>query len=201
MSTEKINTEKINTENTNNNMTDHIEDMNVEIDYDKLARAIVKAQIEADNAIKKLEEKKRSEILELRKDYLQEKDYSGERNFITRGLKTFFNRLRVFIKLLFIPKEELEFFSAIDRLTALFTSALLSIIKFILYVLTIIFTIGLLYGAHIMPLLPFALVCFVFARFFRIIQYEIDRMNKRDYFFALLIGIIWVIIVIALLTA
>lgn len=198
----------MNIEKTNNNITnitDHIENennnVNVEIDYDKLAQAIVKANIEAITSIRENEEEKHSKIVQLRKDYLKEKDYSSVKNPIIRAIKTFFNRLSVFIKLLFIPKEVLKIFSAVDRLTALFTSALLSIIKFILYIFTTIFFIGLLYGAPTIPALLFGLLCFIFAQFFRIIQYEIDRMNKRDYFFALLAGIILVVIIIALLSA
>lgn len=179
---------------TINNITNHIENVNLEIDYDKLAQAIVKAQIEANNLMneKEIEDEKRSEISQQRKDYLKEKDYSSETNLFFRILKTFINRLCVFIRILFIPKKKIVLFTAIDSLITSFTSILFAIIKFVLYVFAILFIIGIFYDLDITLSLPFALVCFVFAQLFRIAQYEVDRIKNRDYILALFVGILTV---------
>ena len=77
-------------------VVNHIQELNLEIDYDKLAEAIVKArQIETKNE----QDKKEAELKEWRES-IGIKDYDEKKGLIKRVL-LFLNHFWVFIKLLF----------------------------------------------------------------------------------------------------
>lgn len=177
------------------------QEVKLEIDYDKLAEAIVKSNRMIEQDEKHQEDKARQDVIQQRKKYLKEKDFSHIKNPIWRGIRTFLNRIRVIKRLLFIPKIEITKFSAIDGLICLFTTVMLYIFRIVLYVISAALLLSILWGNNALVAISFAFLTFVFAQLFRIAQYEVDRIKNRDYLLALFVGILTAIsIVISLIT-
>ncbi len=179
--------------------------INNEIDYDKLAEAIVKAQNKATDTInaekQKTIESERQEIIQKRKEYLKEKDFSYIKCRLWKGIRTFFNRLRVLKRILFMPKKDLKLFSAIDGLIITFTSGLLFIVRLILYFFAALLVLSVFWGCNILIALPIAFLIFTIAQLIRIAQYEVERIKDRDYLLALFVGILTIFsIIISILT-
>lgn len=183
----------------------NIQELNIEIDYDKLADAIVKAQnianMQNEQSKQDMAEKERQEIIRRRKDYLKEKDFSYTKCRFWRAIRTALNRLRVFKRLLFIPKKQIKLFSAIDGLISSFTTGLLFIVRIILYFFAGGFIISIFWGNDIFTSLSIAFTIFVFAQLVRIAQYEVERLKDRDYILALFVGILTIFsIIISIIT-
>ena len=183
----------------------NIQELNLKIDYDELAKSIIKAKNIADKEIKQQKqeatEKERQEILEKRKDYLKEKDFSYIKCKFWRAIRTALNRLRVFKRLLFIPKKNIALFSAIDGLITSFTTGLLFIVRIVLYLLAGGFIISIFWGNNIFTSLSISFAVFVFAQLVRIAQYEVERLKDRDYVLALFVGILTIFsIIISMIT-
>lgn len=175
----------------------NIDSINIEIDYDKLAQAIVKAQNEADSIV----ENKNQEILKQRKEYLKEKEFSYINCWLWRNIRTFFNQLRVFKRMLFIPKKQIKLFSAIDGLISSFTTGLLFIVRIILYAFSLCFILSVFKGDHIAGSFLISFATFSIAQLIRIAQYEVERLKDRDYVLALFVGILTIFsIIISILT-
>ncbi len=183
----------------------NIDSVNLQIDYDELAQAIVKAQKEADAIAEKENqeslEKEYQEIVQQRKKYLKEKDFSHINCRFLRNIRTFLNQLRVFKRMLFIPKKEIKLFSAIDGLISSFTIGLLFIVRIILYVFALLFILSVFKGNHIAVSLLISFVTFSIAQLIRIAQYEVERLKDRDYVLALFVGILTIFsIIVSVLT-
>ena len=154
-------------------------------DYNKLAEAIVKAQQKADKIEKEKliveEKKKHTELMEKRKEVLGEKDFSYIDNKIWRKIREFFNAIKVIIKILFLNKENMKYFSAVDSLIKTVTIGGIMIIRFILYVMSIIIFVCAFCGADIIPCISTAIAVFMFAQLFRIAENEIDLITNKEY--------------------
>ena len=151
----------------------------VEIDYDKLAQALVKANLELrekENARLQAEE---IEAIQKGSEVLGEKDFSYIKNKAWRSIRIFFNRARVFLKLLTLSKKEAECFVAVSELTKMLTSALLFSISLVFYILAAITVyISLEYGIPIVVGgISFALLFIAIARIIRIARFEVERMK------------------------
>lgn len=183
----------------------YIQELNLEIDYDELAKAIIKAQNVAETQTEQNKqetaEKERQAVIQKRKDYLKEKDFSYIKCKFWRTIRTALNRLRVFKRVLFIPKKEIELFSALDGLITSFTTGLLFLVRIVLYLLASGFIISIFGGNNIFASLSIAFAIFAFAQLVRIAQYEVERLKDRDYVLALFVGILTVFsIIISIIT-
>lgn len=178
----------------------NIQELNLKIDYDELAKSIIKAKNIADKEIEQQKQevlaKERQEILQKRKDYLKEKDFSYIKCKFWRAIRTALNRLRVIKRILFIPKKDIKLFSAIDGLIISVTTGLLFIIRIILYILSIAFIVSVFLGNNLLTSFLFAFTTFVFAQLVRIAQYEVERIKDKDYILALFVGILTVFSII-----
>lgn len=166
-----------------------------EIDYDKLAEAIVKAQkIEKEQQIKEKEQA----FIEWRNS-LGYKEYSDKselaKNFLTIG-----NRIKVFFKLMFISKnKKIETsFSAIllqTLLVGFFNFLKLgTLVSSILFIGFIFYHPDIIFENHdYFVLSGLAIFSFLYSRFFRLISIEIDQMNDKEQLLSLFTAVVAII--------
>lgn len=175
-----------------NNYTVEKIESNIELDYSKLAQAVLDAEQMRQQAEEKLAEEKRQEILKQRVEALGEKDFSYIKNWFVRNLRTALNRLAVFIRLLFVPKEIAKNISAVDSLFRAATSGLFFIIRLVLYVITAVLLYLLVTELNLVYFL-YGIAAFVSAQIFRIAQIEVDYMKDREYLMAIFASIIAIV--------
>ena len=156
----------------------------VEIDYDKLAQAIVKANQLSKEEEKAAIENAKKEIIANRMKALGEKDFSHIKNGIWRSIRTTLNKAKVFLRLLFVPKEIAKNLSAVDSLFKLIASLFFGVVRMVLYLIVgyfVIFTF-----VHKMPiLLLYGVSIFILAQLVRIAQIEVEHMEDRGYLMAI----------------
>lgn len=169
--------------------------INNEIDYNKLAEAIVKAQkIEKEQQIKEKEQT----FIEWRNS-LGYKEYSDKselaKNFLTIG-----NRIKVFFKLMFISKnKKIETsFSAIFLQTLL--GGFFNFLKHATLISSILFIGFMFYHPeidfekyHYIVLSVLAILSFLYSRLFRLISIEIDQMNDKEQLLSLFTAVVAII--------
>lgn len=165
----------------------HIEQLNVEtkIDYDELAKAILRAR-RLEEEQKKLD---RSEEIKTWQKVLGYKDFSEETGWKKR-IHQFCNSIKVMWKIMFISKKEHIAVSPTSGLIQGVTSAFFSFIQIILTV-----------GAGVLLVAPLVLtlysgvecgfsdwfmciglsvVAFMLSRIFRLMSIEIEQMSDRE---------------------
>ena len=175
-----------------NNYTVEKIESKIELDYSKLAQAVLDAEQMRQQAEEKLAEEKRQEILKQRVEALGEKDFSYIKNWFVRNLRTALNKLAVFIRLLFVPKEIAKNISAVDSLFRAATSGLFFIIRIVLYVITAVLLYLLVTELNLVYFL-YGIAAFVSAQIFRIAQIEVDYMKDREYLMAIFASIIAIV--------
>lgn len=175
-----------------NNYTVEKIESKIELDYSKLVQAVLDAEQMRQQAEEKLAEEKRQEILKQRVEALGEKDFSYIKNWFVRNLRTALNKLAVFIRLLFVPKEIAKNISAVDGLFRAATSGLFFIIRIVLYVITAVLLYLLVTEFNLVYFL-YGIAAFVSAQIFRIAQIEVDYMKDREYLMAIFASIIAIV--------
>ena len=179
----------------NPTVVNNIESVNVDIDYDKLAEAIVKAQkIEKEHQIKEKEQA----FVEWRNS-LGYKEYLNK-NKIAKNFLTIGNRIKVFFKLMFISKnKKIETsFSAIFLQTLLV--GFFNFLKHATLLSSILFIGFMFYHPeidfekyHYIVLSVLAILSFLYSRFFRLISIEIDQMNDKEQLLSLFTAVVAII--------
>ena len=154
----------------------------VEIDYDKLAQAIIKSKTEIENKERKQRQEKEDDMQNKRKEILGEKDFSHIKNKTLREFRVFLNDLRVAWKMLTMSKEEAMYFTTVSSLTKMLTSFLLFLIELAIFafagvVLYFSVSSGLVFSDGIIV----ALFSVAFARMIRIARFEIERIDDNNY--------------------
>lgn len=154
----------------------------VEIDYDKLAQAIVKAkQIEEENAAKKkaadLEEWKRS---------LGVNNHEDKRG-IKKKIFVFFNNIKVFLNLIFFSKKKKVRVSMTGAVMQGITAMFFHMIKIMLWILSLAFISVCIYHGNMAfgPLnyayyIGFAIIAFMLASIFRLMAIETIQITDRE---------------------
>lgn len=157
--------------------------VDVNIDYEKLAEAIVKAQEENSKTGENRKEQLHQSIIEKRIEVLHEKNFSHIKCKFIRRIRTFFNQIRVFLGLMFISKKDAQHFAGISMLTKMVSLALLALIRYGLYFLCIRNLLFMFIywndGKGSIHLLC-ALVFFIIARFIRIAKFEVEAMQDEN---------------------
>ena len=156
--------------------------VNVNIDYEKLAKEIVAAQEESTRENELRQEQKRQEILAKRKEILHEKDFSCIKCWPWRAVRTLLNRLRVFFGIIFVSKKNAQYFAGVAPLAKLLALSLLALIRYGFYTLSIVCVYGIWkqWGSgHEIAWLAGAFVLFVIARVIRIAKFEIEAMKSE----------------------
>lgn len=173
-------------------------DSKIEIDYDMLAKAIIKAKDDIYEEERKQQAEKDLEIQKKRREILGEKDFSHIKSKVRRELMSSLNEFKVMWKMLTLTREEAAYFTTVKQLTKMLTSFLLSIIGLAIYVLAgvlfyisiskiIIFTEGIIFSAFLV----------IFARMIRIARFEIDRIEDSNYLMSVSMLIIALVTLIA----
>ena len=156
----------------------------VEIDYDKLAQAIAKANQLHKEVESLAAEKAQRELIAKRRSALGEKDFSHIHNRLWRNIRTAVNQVIVFIKLLFVPQDIAKDLSAVDILFKLITSMFFGLARMILYIIAGICAVYALIQKLPMLIL-YGIVIFMFAQLIRIAQIEVEHMEDRGYLMAI----------------
>lgn len=156
--------------------------VNNEIDYDKLAEAIVKAkQIEEENA-----DKKKAADLEAWR-----KSLGVNRHEDKKGLKkkicVFCNNVKVFVNLIFFSKKNKVQISMTGAFVQSITVTFFHIIKVILWILSLAFiSVCFYHGNTAFGLLNyvyyigFAIIAFMLASIFRLMAIETEQITDRE---------------------
>ena len=186
----------------NTTVVNNIDSVNLEIDYDKLAEAIVKARKKEEEQLTK---EKQETFNEWRKS-LGYKDYSDKRGFV-KLIYTFGNRFLFVLRLMFISKKrkiEISFSATLLQtiLVGVFNvlkhGALLS--SLVLLVLMFYHPNVVLEIYHYFILFCFAISSFVYSRFFRLVSMEIDQMNDKEQLLSLFTAVIALVPLVELVT-
>ena len=164
-----------------------VKSKSVEIDYEKLADAIVAAH----ERIEKKAARTSEEDIRNWKEVIGRKDYSHVKNRVKRACLNGLNFGRCTLKLLFLKKKDAK----TDRVTFVLLKTLLvdtfSLAKWFLYLLSFVLIFSSFYdlaqkrfafnGSYIV----YALFAWIIARLFRLAALEVDNMEDRNYLLAI----------------
>ncbi len=163
-----------------------IKSKKVEIDYDKLADAIVKAH----NHIKeqeRIEQCDAQKQLETKWDEaIHYKKYPETRNIFLRGIQEIRNTIVTFLSVIFFRKKNAKNDIVTFGLMRIAISSIFGIIKWVLYAAATILLIVSFYSFSkaewiMQPInILYSFVVFVFARLFRIAAYEAENMHDKQ---------------------
>ncbi len=160
----------------------NIDQLNLEIDYDKLAESIVKVkQIEEETAAKKkaadLEEWKRSLGVNKHED----------KKGIKKKIYVFCNNVKVFFNLIFFSKKKKVRVSMTGAFMQSITAAFFHLIKVMLWILSLAFiSVCIYHGNMAFSLLNyvyyigFAIIAFMLASIFRLMAIETEQITERE---------------------
>jgi len=160
----------------------NIQELNLEIDYDKLAQAIVKAkQIEEENVAEKkaadLEEWKRSLGVNKHED----------KKGIKKKIYVFCNNVKVFFNLILFSKKKKVRVSMTGAFMQSTTATFFHVIKVMLWILSLAFiSVCVYHGNMAFDLLNyvyyigFAIVAFMLASIFRLMAIETEQITDRE---------------------
>ncbi len=160
----------------------NIQNLNLEIDYDKLAESIVKAtEIE-----KQREEQEKAAALEKWRAEVGYNDHGDKKGFA----KKFFccgNYIKVAWNIMFISKKKHIATSPTSAFIQGLISSLFALCKWVLTIIAIIFVVIIFYHPEsyygfneYFAAIFFAIFSFMLSRIFRLMAIEIDQMSNRE---------------------
>ena len=160
----------------------NIQELNLEIDYDKLAQAIVKAkQIEEENAAKK-----KAADLEEWKKILGVNKHEDKKE-IKKKIYVFCNNVKVFFNLIFFSKKKKVRVSMTGAFMQSITAAFFHLIKVMLWILSLAFIIVCIYHENMafgllnyVYYIGFAIIAFMLASIFRLMAIETEQITDRE---------------------
>ena len=163
-------------------VVNNIQELNLEIDYDKLAEAIVKAkQIEEENVAKK----KASELEEWQNSIGVNKH--EDKKGLKKQFFVFFNSIKVFLNLLFFSKKKKIRVSMTGAFMQSITAIFFHVIKVMLWILSLAFiSVCVFHGNMAFSLLNyvyyigFAIIAFMLASIFRLMAIETEQITERE---------------------
>ena len=168
-------------------------DQKIDIDYKKLADAIIAAHHELEKERIALQTRKDDEARQQRKKTIGLKDYSNVRNWPLRKVKEFLNAVCVIVKILFIKKEDAKNLSGTNMLFQGITELFFAFIRYGLYIATAILVVrGIVLGDIVLHIV-YAIAAFLYAQIFRLAQWEMARMKDREYIMAVFAAILSVL--------
>ena len=160
----------------------NIKELNLEIDYDKLAQAIVKVkQIEEEN----LAEKKAADLEEWKRSLGVNKH--EDKKGIKKKIYVFCNNVKVFFNLIFFSKKKKIRVSMTGVFMQSITAMFFHVIKVMLWLLSFAFiSVCVFHGNMAFSLLnyiyyiSFAIVAFMLASIFRLMAIETEQIKDRE---------------------
>ena len=160
---------------------------------EEIQHMITNAIVEAEEIKAQKEEKQRKSDLTEWHNKIGYREYKNK-------FKQYFNEVKVFIKVLFLPKKHIEG----DRASAVLLKSFIALFFWIMKWCSLLFAIFLIgcfpiqYFVGSMSqfpwqlysyCVPFALLTFIFSRLFRMAGIEIDNLDDRNYLFGLFASI------------
>lgn len=173
----------------------NIKEVNLEIDYDKLAEAIVKAkQIEEENATNK----KAEELAAWRKS-IGVNNHEDKKGII-KAIFVIFNCFKVFTKIMFYPKKKKLYNSMTGAFMQGLTTAFFNIIKWCLWVLSAAFVLSMFFHGEVeFTILDYfacvgrAILAFAVAGIFRLMAIETEQLTDRERILGIFTAVVAVI--------
>lgn len=181
---------------------------NAEIDYDKLAEAIVRANI----ILKEQEKADENNTIDAKEKEWHKiigvKDYPDSEKFFKRKIHEIRNNISLLLHIVFFKEKNAKYDVATFGLLQMATICVFSLCKLILYVLTLLFLVATFFTLsnkewifYFNPVyLLYAFLTFFFSRIFRVASFEIKNITDRNYligilsattcFFAMIIAIL-----------
>ena len=166
----------------------NIGNVNFEIDYDKLADAIIAAQ---ERAAEKRNEQSRLEIAER----FQIKDFSNEKNKAKRGIKSFCNHMAVAKNVLFAKEKDAADLATLEVLTGYITSGAFALLERLLYLVALAAGLMLIppisnftVWYHYVISVVVVVAAFLWARMFRLAKFQC-RNSKNSNFIVAILGL------------
>lgn len=186
----------------NTTVVNNIDSVNVEIDYDKLAEAIVKA---LKKEKEQLDKEKQESFNEWRKS-LGYKDYSDKRGFV-KLIYTFGNRFLFVLRLMFISKKRKIETSFSATLLQTVLVGVFNVLKYGTLFSSFLLVVFMFYHPSIIwknyyyfILFGLSIVSFVYSRIFRIVSIEIDQMSDKEQILSLFTAVIALVPLVELVT-
>ena len=166
-----------------------------EIDYDKLAEAIVKAkQIEEENAARK-----KSEELEAWRKSIGVNNHEDKKGII-KSIFLIFNRIKVSTKILFYPKKKKLYNSMTGAFMQVITTTFFNIVKWCLWISSAAFIFSMfLHGDVEFTIIDYvacigrALLAFMVAGIFRLMAIETEQLTDRERILGIFTAVVAVI--------
>jgi len=160
----------------------NIKELNLEIDYDKLAQAIVKAkQIEEEN----LTEKKAADLEEWKRSLGANKH--EDKKGIKKKIYVFCNNVKVFFNLILFSKKKKVRVSMTGAFMQSITAAFFHLIKVMLWILSLAFISVCVYHGNMdfgflnyVYYIGFAIIAFMLASIFRLMAIETEQITERE---------------------
>jgi cation transport ATPase len=184
--------EKTKKKQGNKTRQSNIKKQPIEIDYDKLADAIVKAQNKAKEIELEEQEKLRQEKQKEWQNNLKQKEITEKTKckFLIKIRNFFFGLWQ----LLFLKRDGIRADKATIALTKLSLSGLFGFLKWALYLFTFIWIIYAFISVantnivfdFKLEFILYSLFAFLLARIIRIAMFEMENMTDREYLFAIL---------------
>lgn len=171
----------------------NIDAVNIDIDYDKLAEALVKAQSKYDNELILREEKIQQEHRENRNAVLGRKDYSGEKRWFVRKVKEVWSKVQLVFRVLFISKKDAQYLSGLNLLFQGITETIFALVRYGLYLVSATLIFLFIWDEHNPTYIIYTIAAFLYAQIFRLVQFEIERITDREYVLAIFAAIVSVI--------
>ena len=164
----------------------NIQELNLEIDYDKLADAMVKAQ---ERAIEKKNEENQADIGER----FQIKDFSNEKNKMKRGMKSFCNYMAVAKNVLFAKEKDAADLATLEVLTGYITSGAFALLECLLYLVALAAGFMLIppisnftVWYHYIISAVVMVAAFLWARMFRLAKFQCRNSKDSNFIVAIL---------------
>ena len=167
----------------NNNIQTRAQNV-IEIDYDKLAEAIVNAHQQIDkNRIIEQERKRKEELKEWHKivNYREYNDNLGKIKIVLCNIR---NAMCGFWALITFKRENVQNDFTTFSLLQFATEILFNIIKWFFYITSLLILLYAIQNSKFL-LIVYGLLSYTFARIFRIASFEIANIKDRQYIIAI----------------
>lgn len=179
----------------NTTTVNNIQNMNMEIDYDKLAEAIVRSKkIEEEN-----EAKQKAEAFTEWQKNIGVKSHNDKKGIIKK-LYVFCNTIKVFFHLIFYPKKRILQVSMTGIFMQSMTAMFFNLVKYLLWILSFAFICLVFFHGNMdfrvldyVYYIGFALIAFVLAGIFRLMAIEIEQTSDRERILGVFTAVISVI--------
>ena len=167
----------------------YIENINADIDYDKLAKAIVNAQNQVDEDKAKEQDRQREERLKEWHKIVRYKECSENSGKIKVFLYNIRNAFCGFYSLITFKRGNAKNDHTTFSLLQFATSSLFDIIQLLLYIITVFIVVAVIQNNKPIWLI-YGLGSFTFARMFRVASFEIDNIKDRQYLIAIFLQLL-----------